>query len=141
MKPDTDRNAVHDGSRVVLMAHGSRDPRWRAPFERLAEVLTRDLGSHRVRLAYLEAATPGLAEVAAEAVRDGIARLTILPLFMAGGGHVDQDIPAQARAAEARHPGLEVSIASAIGEEPRVAAAIEAIARDLIGGDSATSKE
>ncbi len=119
-------------TRVVLMAHGSRDPRWRAPFERLAATLARDLGGERVRLAYMEFAAPSLDDVAAEAQRDGVARLSILPLFMAGGGHVDQDIPVLARRVEARHPGLVVEVAGAIGEAPRVVAAIEAIARELI---------
>ncbi len=119
-------------TRVVLMAHGSRDPRWRAPFESLAATLARDLGAERVRLAYMEYAAPSLDEVAAEARREGVERLIVLPLFMAGGGHVDQDIPVLARQAEARHPGLVVEVAGAIGEEPRVVAAIEAIASDLI---------
>lgn len=119
-------------TRVVLLAHGSRDPRWRAPFERLAAVLARDLGGERVRMAYMEFASPSLADVAAEAARDGITRLSVLPLFMAGGGHVDHDIPVLAREVESRHAGMAVEVAGAIGEEPRVVAAIEEIARDLI---------
>lgn len=119
-------------TRVVLLAHGSRDPRWRAPFERLAGTLARDLGAARVRMAYMEFASPSLVDVAAEAARDGVTRLSVLPLFMAGGGHVDHDIPVLAREVEGRHPGMIVEVAGAIGEEPRVVAAIEEIARDLI---------
>jgi sirohydrochlorin cobaltochelatase len=115
------------------MAHGSRDPRWRVPFERLAATLARDLGDGRVRLAYMEFASPSLSEVAEEARRDGVTRLCILPLFMAGGGHVDHDIPALAREVERLSPGLTVEVVGAVGEEPRVVAAIEEIARDLVG--------
>jgi sirohydrochlorin cobaltochelatase len=61
-----------EASRLVLMAHGSRDPRWCAPFERFVATLQANLGAHRVRLASMEFVTPTLADVAAEALRDGV---------------------------------------------------------------------
>ena len=38
---------------VILLAHGSRDARWQAPFERLAGELVASRGPGAVRLAYL----------------------------------------------------------------------------------------
>ena len=72
-------------SRLVILAHGSRDPRWRAPFETFVATLAADLGADKVRLAYMEFVTPTLADMAEEAMRDGVQQLKILPLFMAGG--------------------------------------------------------
>lgn len=115
--------------RIVLMAHGSRDPRWREPFQRLAARMGEALGAERVRLAYMEFASPTLDDVADEAVADGRRQLAILPLFMAGGGHVAHDIPAQARAASARHPGLAIEILDPVGEDERVIEAMVSIAR------------
>jgi sirohydrochlorin cobaltochelatase len=119
-------------TRLVLLAHGSRDPRWRRPFEALLDRLQRALGADRVRLAYLESAAPDLAAVAQEAHRDGVLELRLLPLFMAGGGHVDHDIPVLARAAEALHPELAVSLAPPVGEHDAVVSAIEEVARALL---------
>jgi hypothetical protein len=48
------------GACLVLLAHGSKDPRWRAPFERIAQELQKKLGKQRVRLAYMEFVGPTL---------------------------------------------------------------------------------
>ena len=68
---------------MVLFAHGSRDPNWRAPFERLRREVADSMGEESVRLAYLEFEPPGLDEVLAEASVDRIQRVVILPLFIA----------------------------------------------------------
>jgi sirohydrochlorin ferrochelatase len=47
-------------SRLILFAHGSRDPRWRKPFEKLPSSVAAELGSKCVRLAYLEMFRPTL---------------------------------------------------------------------------------
>jgi sirohydrochlorin cobaltochelatase len=115
---------------LVLLAHGSPDPRWRAPFEKLANQLRSGFGGDRVLLAYMEFVAPSLLDAAEVAVRGGGARLSILPLFMAGGGHVDRDIPVQAEVVRRRFPGLEVRILPPAGEHPKVAAALREIASD-----------
>lgn len=115
---------------LVLLAHGSPDPRWRAPFEELAEHLRKTLGDKRVRLAYMEFAAPSLEEVAGELAREaeGQCRLRILPLFMAGGGHVDRDIPALVAALGWKYPEIETEILPPVGEHPKVVAALREIA-------------
>lgn len=120
-------------TRLVLFVHGSRDPRWREPFERLAADLADDLGPDRVRLVYMEIVGPRLDEAAAEAARDGVTRLRVLPLFMAGGAHVDKDIPEQVAAVRARHPGLAVELLPPIGEDPRFVSLLRRLAREAAG--------
>ena len=56
--------------RLVLFAHGSPDPRWRAPFERLADEVAAEAGRERVRLAYMESAEPTLFEALREIAVD-----------------------------------------------------------------------
>ena len=58
--------------RLVLLTHGSADPRWKQPFERLTRGLQRRLGQSAVRLAFLQLAEPSLMDVVAEAARDGV---------------------------------------------------------------------
>ena len=106
--------------RLVLLAHGSQDPRWRAPFEKLLADLAEELGPGRVRLAYLEFSAPSLLHVASEAQTDGVRELRVLPLFLASGAHVATDIPAQAGEAERRFPGVRVTVLHPVGEHPRM---------------------
>jgi sirohydrochlorin cobaltochelatase len=129
-KPSMENCMTH--SRLVVFAHGSRDPRWRAPFETFVATLTADLGADKVRLAYMEFVTPTLADMAEEAVRDGVQQLKILPLFMAGGAHVDRDIPEQVTAVQKRFPSLNLSVLPPIGEHPRLVALMQEIAREYV---------
>jgi sirohydrochlorin cobaltochelatase len=117
-------------SRLILLAHGSRDPRWRAPFETFTTTLQAKLGEDKVRLAYMEFVSPSLNDMAEEASRDAVQQLKILPLFMAGGAHVDRDIPEQVTAVQGRFPHLEVSVLPPIGEHPRFVALMQEIVKE-----------
>lgn len=119
-------------SRLVLLAHGSGDPNWRASFEEMASDLRADLGPGRVTLAYMEFATPTLLAAAAKAREDGVQQLKVLPLFMAGGAHVARDIPVQIRDVEACYPEMNVVLLSPVGSDPRFAALLREIARDAL---------
>ncbi len=113
---------------LVIFTHGSRDPRWIEPFEKLEIALKEKLGPDGVRLAHMEVASPTLMDVAAESVKNGVESIRLLPLFMAGGGHVAHDIPAQAEEAMASFPGLQIEILPAIGEHPRLSELIYEVA-------------
>lgn len=124
---------AHWPTRLILFAHGSRDPRWRAPFERLEADLETVLGAARVRLAYMEFVGPTLSDCAAEAVRDGVIALRVLPLFLSAGAHVAEDLPAQVAGARARNPGLQIEVLQPIGEHPRFAALLREVAQEAAG--------
>lgn len=118
--------------RLVLFAHGSTDPRWRRTFEDLAGRMAARTGAGSVDLAYMEFVSPTLMDAAGRAAADGVRSLIVLPLFLSAGGHVARDIPAQADAIRAHFPSLDVVVLSPVGEDPRVAAAIERIASDAL---------
>ena len=66
---------------LILFAHGSRDPAWSQPFERLAERVRHAAPDSDVRLAYLEAMKPSLPEAAEAAVAAGASSIRIVPMF------------------------------------------------------------
>ena len=102
---------------LILMAHGSPDPRWRASVEKLIDGVRSDLGHGRVQLAYL-ACPPTLLDVARDAVGAGVKRIRVLPLFLASPGHVDRDIrPMVARLRQAHRP-VEVELLPPLGQHP-----------------------
>lgn len=119
---------------LVLVAHGSRDPRWRAPFDRLVDALR--AAGVRVEIGYLESASPSIPEALEAAASAGARRITVLPLFMASGGHVDHDIPPLLDAARARRPGLLITQLGPVGEHPRFVELLVAIAQDAAAGES-----
>jgi sirohydrochlorin cobaltochelatase len=86
-------------------------------------------GGNLVRLAYMEFAEPTLMDMAAEAIREGVGAIWILPLFLAGGAHVSNDIPDQVGAVRERYPHLEVEILPPIGEDP----SFKALLRSIVG--------
>jgi sirohydrochlorin cobaltochelatase len=120
---------------VVLLAHGARDARWLLPFRELRRVVAAKAAPARVSLAFAEYATPTLQDVVRDLCDAGARRLLVVPVFLAGGGHVAKDIPALVAAERARHAGVDIAVSGAIGEEPEVVQAmVEAVTRLARGG-------
>lgn len=114
---------------LILLTHGSKDPRWRAPFERLAADVAASLGAGgRTALAYMEFAEPTLMDVATALHAAGARQLTVLPVFLAAGAHVATDIPEQIHAVRERFADAHVEMMQPLGEHPR----FQALLRELI---------
>ncbi len=124
------KQQMKDIVRIVLFAPGSEEARLRKSFEDLADTLRNELGKDRVRLAYVNSASPTLADVAHEAANDGITRMRILPLFLAPGGPIERDIPEQISVVRAQVPGITIELLPSVGEHPRMRTLIHAIARE-----------
>ena len=100
------------------MAHGSKNPEWAEPFRQMAATLRKDMGNEAVYLCFLEIAKPNLLEVAEEIMKTSVRQCRLLPMFMAQGGHFDEDIPAQIAEIQNIHQGLEVELLQPIGLHP-----------------------
>jgi sirohydrochlorin cobaltochelatase len=109
---------------LVLFAHGARAASWAAPFERLRDLSAARLPDCVVRLAFLELMEPRLPETVAQLVADGVTDVTIVPVFLGQGGHLLRDLPLLADGLRAAHPGLKLTVAGAVGEDPGVLAAM-----------------
>jgi sirohydrochlorin cobaltochelatase len=115
---------------IVLFAHGSREPGWAEPFERIAAQLS---GRFLVEVAYLERMAPALDEAVTGLVAKGVKRVRIVPVFLGVGGHIKEDLPKLAAAARARHQGVEIVLERTIGERKEVTDAIAAvISKDIL---------
>lgn len=121
---------MSDTTALILFAHGARDPRWAAPFERLQQATQARLPAIAVRLAFLELMTPRLPEVAAELVQAGCNKLTIVPVFLGQGGHVLRDLPEIVAQLQRDHPQLAIRVADAVGESTAV---LDAMAQYCVG--------
>jgi sirohydrochlorin cobaltochelatase len=115
---------------LILFAHGARDPRWAEPFERLRAIAQAALPGTDVSLAFLELMSPRLPEAVAGLVLGGCVKVSLVPVFLGQGGHVLRDLPLLVEELRGAHPGLEISVAPAVGED---AAVLDAIARYCVG--------
>jgi sirohydrochlorin cobaltochelatase len=111
---------------LILFAHGARDPRWAAPFQRLQTLLRSLQPDLAVELAFLELMTPQLPEVVGRLVANGCISATVVPVFLGQGGHVLRDLPLLVERLRGEHPALELRVAGAVGEDALVLDAIAA---------------
>ncbi len=111
-------------SSIILFAHGARDPEWAAPFHRIAVRLREACPNLPVQLAFLELMQPALADAVAGMAADGITRITLVPLFLAQGGHLKEDLPRLLDGVRRSHPGVRIDVTQAIGDSAVLTAAI-----------------
>ena len=120
-------------TRLLLLAHGSRQPAWAQPFEAVLATLRANRPELDVALAYLESMQPSLPQALDAAGASGCTQVNLVPLFLGAGGHLQRDIPLAVREAQTRHPGLEVRVAPAAGDDPDIVAALAAYALRCAG--------
>lgn len=101
---------------IVLFAHGSRDPQWRAPIEAVAAQISARQPDALVRCAYLEICTPTLLEAATDLIAGGARQIRVFPLFLGVGKHAREDLPRLLEQIRAAHPGVPVELLPTAGE-------------------------
>jgi sirohydrochlorin cobaltochelatase len=109
---------------LVLFAHGARDPRWAAPFERLRGLVQAQRPDTVVSLAFLELMEPRLPELVPQLIAKGCDRITVVPVFLGQGGHVLRDLPLMVDGLRDAHPGVALKVVEAVGEDAAVLNAI-----------------
>jgi sirohydrochlorin cobaltochelatase len=117
---------------LILVAHGSRDPSWVAPFARVHERLAAQLGPQRVALAFLESMPPTPSVAAQTLVDHGCTRLVLLPLFLGTGKHARADMQACLADLQTTHPLVRVELHPSLGEQDVVLDAIVDIGRRAV---------
>ncbi|PRX32072.1 sirohydrochlorin cobaltochelatase [Paraburkholderia sp. BL18I3N2] len=113
---------------LVLFGHGARDPRWREPFERLAEKLralrATDETAGPVSLAFLELMEPSLPTAVAQIAAQGCDVITVVPVFFGQGGHIRKDLPELIERCREAQPDVRIDCAVAVGEDEAVLDAV-----------------
>ena len=109
---------------ILLFAHGAREPSWAEPFRRIVARLGQEQPGTRVELAFLECMDPNLESAIAGFAAEGIRRITVVPLFLAQGGHLKQDLPRLLDDIRGHYPSLRIDVTSAIGDSEDLTNAI-----------------
>ncbi|MEZ0163025.1 sirohydrochlorin chelatase [Streptomyces griseorubens] len=108
------------GTALLLVAHGSRDPRHAATLRTLADGV-RSLAGLRTGIAFLEFDRPGVADAVGAAVSAGADRVVVVPLLLSRAYHATTDLPA----ALAEGWGVPVHTTDVLGGPPLLVAALD----------------
>ncbi len=115
---------------LIAIAHGSRNPAWRATVEKQIESLQADIGPEQLQLAYMELSPPTLLDVVEKAVLQGIRSFRVLPLFLTGAGHVERDIRPLVNQIRTKYDSVDLELLPPIGQHPLFLDMIRTIAID-----------
>ena len=119
-------------SALIILAHGSRDAAWRAPFEALAQRLRKADSQRPVACAYLQLCAPDLPQACAQLLAAGCTHIVIAPMFLGLGTHMRQDLPAHIASLQAAHPHCRFSLLQVLGDNPSMQALMaEHLEREL----------
>ena len=113
-----------DASAIILFSHGAKDPEWSRPVQRVQAAVRRLLPEIPVELAFLEHMDPVLDQAVSRLVDTRVQRITIVPLFLAAGGHIKQDLPVLIARLQNRYPAVRLIATSPIGDDEELLAAI-----------------
>lgn len=119
---------------LVLLGHGARDPEWAEPLKEVASRIRRDSGSKYVELAFLEFMSPDLDASVHQLVQAGCTKITILPMFIAQGGHLKRDLPVAVDRLRQLCPTIELVLAPAVGTAETILAAMATLGRQWLDG-------
>jgi len=112
-------------SAVILLGHGSPDPRAGIGAARLAGRVADLLPDDEIRLAFLDNTAPTLTEAALTVAAH--ADITVVPVFLSKAYHVKVDVPAEVAKASAAI-SRAITITEPIGPDPLL---LEALDRQL----------
>ena len=115
-------------SALVLFAHGSRDPKWAEPFKAIQALIRAQAPDMPVELAFLELMQPGIQGCLGVLAKQGVKRVSVVPIFLAAGRHLSEDLPALIAPVQKQFPDLEINVTPPIGDIPEFQSAIARLA-------------
>ena len=113
---------------VILFAHGSRDPLWRLPIDAVVERMRGQQTSMPVAVAFLELTEPDLPSAVEALMKQDVAHVRIVPMFLGVGRHAREDLPDLVHGLRQAYPQMSFELLPAIGEHPAMTALMADIA-------------
>ncbi|WP_233518451.1 sirohydrochlorin chelatase [Streptomyces corynorhini] len=110
---------------LLVIAHGSRDPRHAATVRALTRRLRAPHPRVRVETAFLDFDAPSVPEALDRLAGRGVRDVVAVPLLLTRAFHATSDIPAVLREAAHRHPRLRIRQAGVLGPAPLLTEALE----------------
>jgi sirohydrochlorin cobaltochelatase len=106
---------------MLVVGHGSRDPRGAEEFHRLIELVRERNPDMSVGGGFIELSRPPVSESVTELVEEeGTQRIAAVPLMLLAAGHSKDDIPATLVREKMSHPDLSFQYGRALGIRPEL---------------------
>lgn len=105
---------------LIVFGHGSRDPLWAETLVALSGRIRDAMPDADIELAYLEFMTPTLAQCVDALWQRGCRDIDVLPVFVAEGAHLRQELPHLVQQASLGREGLTMQLLPAMGDLPDV---------------------
>ncbi|MFI0899611.1 sirohydrochlorin chelatase [Streptomyces sp. NPDC020983] len=110
---------------LLVIAHGSRDPRHAATVHALTRRVAAARPGLRVDTAFLDFNAPSVPQAVSRLAADGVRDAVALPLLLTRAFHAKTDIPAVLRDSTAALPQLRLRTADVLGPSALLTAALE----------------
>jgi sirohydrochlorin cobaltochelatase len=105
---------------LLIVGHGSRDPRGAQEFHELVSLLQRSNPSLSVEGGFIELSRPPIFECVNRLVEAGARGISAVPLMLLAAGHAKDDIPATLVREKMSHPEVSFHYGRALGIRPEL---------------------
>ncbi|MEX2139835.1 MAG: sirohydrochlorin chelatase [Pirellulales bacterium] len=122
---------------LLLVGHGTRDPRGQAEFLTLAERVGAALAPQPVEAGYIELSEPTIGDAFRRLVDQGVGQVRVVPLLLFAAGHAKSDVPEAIHQAAALHSHIKVDVTPPFGLDEHLLSLSERRYREAIAGRSA----
>jgi sirohydrochlorin cobaltochelatase len=114
-------NGKNNGDPALLVVgHGSRDPRGAEEFQELVSLLRRNNPSLAIEGGFIELSRPPISECVNRLVEDGAREISAVPLMLLAAGHAKDDIPATLAREKISHPDVDFHYGRPLGIRPEL---------------------
>ena len=117
------RSGIHDNAAdpaLLIVGHGSRDPRGAREFHDLVGLVRRRNPSLTVEGGFIELSRPPISECVGGLAKAGTRNVAAVPLMLLAAGHAKDDIPATLMREKTDHPGMSFRYGRALGIRPEL---------------------
>lgn len=108
------------GPALLVVGHGSRDPRGAREFHELVDLVRRRNSSVPVEGGFIELSRPPISECVDRLAEIGTRNVAAVPLMLLAAGHAKDDIPATLVREKMSHPEMSFSYGRALGVRPEL---------------------
>jgi sirohydrochlorin cobaltochelatase len=105
---------------LLVVGHGSRDPRGAKEFQDLVSLLRRNNRSLPIEGGFIELSRPPISECVERLVEDGARDISAVPLMLLAAGHAKDDIPATLVREKINHPEVDFHYGRPLGIRPEL---------------------
>jgi sirohydrochlorin cobaltochelatase len=130
-----DKNGSHrhgPGPALLVVGHGSRDPRGVREFHDLVGLVRRRNPSLMVEGGFIELSRPPISECVDRLAGEGARQVAAVPLMLLAAGHAKDDIPATLVREKMNHPEMSFQYGRALGIRPELLELVEERVSDVV---------